>query len=195
MVTQRLFVDANILFSRTLRDWLFLLKLQSENSMFVVVSTEDVLAETIYRLRRKYPAWDGGQISRIREALVKNIDELVNDYPIRDDFAGIDPDDNHVHSAAVAGNANMLVTSDGGFLELEGASNELPYEIWSADEFFVLVDDSAPHLVELVTKKQVLHWNNDRGVPGRIVEKLIKSGCPQFAERVKAHLRSLSGPG
>lgn len=41
-MTQRVFVDANILFARTLRDWLFLLKLQSENSMFIVMATEDV---------------------------------------------------------------------------------------------------------------------------------------------------------
>lgn len=162
--------------------------------MFVAVSTEDVLAEAIYRLRRKYPAWDGGQISRIRDALVRNLDELIEDFPIRDDLAGIDPNDIHVHSAAVAGNANMLITSDGDFLELQGDSVELPYEIWSADEFFVLVDDSAPHLVELVTKKQVLYWNKDPRKPGRIVEKLVESGCPQFAERVKKHLRSLSGP-
>lgn len=108
-MTQRIFVDANILFSRTLRDWLFLIKLQSENSMFLAVSTEDVLAETIYRLRRRYPAWDGGQISRIRAALVNNLDELVDYFPIRDDLTGIDPNDIHVHSAAVAGNADMLI--------------------------------------------------------------------------------------
>lgn len=193
-MTQRIFVDANILFSRTLRDWLFLLRLQGENSMFVVMATEDVLAETIYRLRRRYPDWDGGQISRIREALVKNLDELVEEFPIRDDHPGSDRDDIHVHSAAIAADAHMLLTSDSGFLNLGAAADGLPYEIWSADEFFVLVDDSAPHLVEQVTKKQLRHWNQNPESPGRIVEKLVDSGCPQFADRVTRHLRSLSGP-
>lgn len=192
-MAQRIFVDANILFSRTLRDWLFLLKLQSENSMFIVMATEDVLAETIYRLRRRYPDWDGGQISRIREALIKNLDELVEEFPIRDDYLGIDPNDVHVHSAAVAASAHILLTSDSGFLDLGDTADEFPYEIWSADEFFVLVDDSAPHLVERVTELQVRHWNKAPESAGRIVEKLVNSGCPEFADRVVRHLRSLSG--
>lgn len=192
-MTQRIFVDANVLFSRTLRDWLFLLKLQAENSMFVVMATEDVLAETVYRLRRHYPHWDGGQITRIRSSLTENLDEMIDDYAILDDYPGNDPDDVHVHSAVVAAGADMLITADSGFLSLRDLADTLPYEIWSIDEFFVLIDDSAPHLVEQVTKKQLLFWNQDPATAGRLIEKLDSSGCPEFAVRVEGHLRDLSG--
>lgn len=48
MVT-RVLVDANVLFSRTQRDWLFLLKLKSEGRIFTVSSTVDIIAETVAR--------------------------------------------------------------------------------------------------------------------------------------------------
>lgn len=193
-MTQRIFVDANILFSRTLRDWLFLLKFENSNTMFVLLATEDVLAETMYRLRRQYPQWNGAQIAELRERLVASLDEVVDEYAIRDDFPGQDENDAHVHSAAVASAATMLLTGDRGFLDLEDAAGDLPYEVWSADDFFVLVDDSAPHIVERVTKKQVLYWSTNNPEGGRLVQKLEESGCPNFAGRINRHMRALAGP-
>lgn len=43
-MTQRVFVDANVFYSRTHLDWLFFLK-QANNAMFQLHSTEDVFAE------------------------------------------------------------------------------------------------------------------------------------------------------
>lgn len=37
--------DVNVMFSKTLRDWIFLLSL--EGSLYTVHTTEDILAETI----------------------------------------------------------------------------------------------------------------------------------------------------
>ena len=49
----RVFVDSNILGSRTLYDWLFMLRNQSK--MFSLSVTPDVLDETHCVWRRKHP--------------------------------------------------------------------------------------------------------------------------------------------
>lgn len=43
---ERVFVDANILYSRTIRDWLFALS-TSKIQMFDLFSSEDVFAEVV----------------------------------------------------------------------------------------------------------------------------------------------------
>lgn len=48
-------VDANVLYSKTLGDWLGLLYTIPEIPPFQVFWTEDVLAEAIYHLRRNHP--------------------------------------------------------------------------------------------------------------------------------------------
>lgn len=40
-------VDANVLFSKTLRDWLFLLRHETQGQMYTVLATEDIIAETV----------------------------------------------------------------------------------------------------------------------------------------------------
>lgn len=92
-------VDANVLYSKTLRDWLFLLKLESDGNMFSVLVTEDVIAETLYRLRRNNPAAPGGLISNIHDRIVANIDERVSDFVVDGSFPGKDQNDAHVHAA------------------------------------------------------------------------------------------------
>ena len=192
-MTQRVFVDANVLFSRTLRDWLFQLR-NAAPEMFQLHSTEDVLAETLYRLRRKNPAWDGGQITRLRESLVENLDEILTDFDATVAYDGSDPNDRHVHAAAVSCSADILLTNDTGFVSLEDA-DRLPYEVQSADEFFVLIDNSAASYVQRVTDSQRRYWASSKSAGSRgLAEALVASGCPEFAKRVTIHLRTLSGP-
>ncbi|MGB4834514.1 MAG: hypothetical protein WBP28_00340 [Nostocoides sp.] len=71
-------VDANVLYSRTLRDWLFLLKLRSEAGMFTVYATEDIIAEVLYRLRRDNPNEPGHFIAGIHDRIVANIDDRTH---------------------------------------------------------------------------------------------------------------------
>ncbi len=54
------FVDANVLYSRTQRDWLGLL--HRDTDAFEVFWSEDVITEALYHLRKKHQDWDGGQI-------------------------------------------------------------------------------------------------------------------------------------
>ncbi|BDZ61537.1 hypothetical protein GCM10025873_13280 [Demequina sediminis] len=50
----RVLLDANVLMSRTLRDAIFLIQIESPG-MFATCWTEDILAETLYHLRRRNP--------------------------------------------------------------------------------------------------------------------------------------------
>ena len=187
----RVFVDANVLYSRTLRDWIFLLKLNGSGNMFQLHCTEDVLAEALYHLRRDHPKWRGFQTSSIRQAMVDALDEIVTDFDPTIDYPGADPNDRHVHAAAVACRADILVTGDQGLLNMPDQSS-LPYEIYSPDEFFVQVDDSSPLLVMRVTEEQRVFWAAKKRHKGLVVA-LEKAGCPQFGARVQKHLKTLSG--
>jgi hypothetical protein len=74
---QLVFADANVLFSRTLRDWLFLLKIESHGDLFAVVTSEDVIAETLYRLRRRFALAPGELVTAVHNRIAENIDDRV----------------------------------------------------------------------------------------------------------------------
>ena len=184
-------VDANVLYSRTNRDWLFLLRDESGGSMFKVFATEDIIAETVYRLRRQKPAAPGSLITRIHDRLVESLDGRVEDFEIDGSFPGTDANDAHIHAAAVACGAGVLLTADSGFVDLdEGVADSLPYEVHHPDSFFILVDDSASDCVRAVICQQLTYWYSRRSevdLPGR----LRLAGCPEFAERVRQHLSTI----
>ena len=195
MTSTRVFVDANVLYSRTLRDWLALLQLRSSGELYTVYWTEDVLAETIYWLRRNHPAWNGTKITSIRDLIARTFEGgRVEDFSIDDSFPGRDGDDRHVHAAAVACRADFILTSDNGFFITDGDADSRPYEVYTPDDFFVLVDDSAPALVQLVTREQTMYWAR-RGGRADLAGHLVGAQCPRFAERVRVHQGKLSLPG
>lgn len=63
----RVFVDANILFSKTLMDRTFFLR-EHTGDMFQLHSTEDVIAEALARLRDKNPRLSGGLITHAQSS-------------------------------------------------------------------------------------------------------------------------------
>ena len=193
-MAQKVFVDANVLVDRCTRDWLFLIRDESFGGMFQVLCTEDVFAETTRALRRMHPEWPGGKITRLRELLRKGVDVYVEDFPGDLGFPGTDVHDTHVHAAALGSGADILLTFDRGFLDLpDSIKDTLDYEIFSPDDFFVLLDDSAPwHTLE-AARKQVEYRNKNQIKKG-LCERLEDSQCPNFAARVKGHLATLSGP-
>lgn len=77
---ERVFVDANILYSRTIRDWLFALS-TSKIQMFDLFSSEDVFAEVVYHYRRSNPKRSGDEVNGLvnqirRGASFKNEREI-----------------------------------------------------------------------------------------------------------------------
>ena len=70
MKKQKVFVDANILFSKTLMDWLFFLR-EENSGMFQLITTQDVFSEVLYNMRKNNPRAPGIRASR-RLELMKN---------------------------------------------------------------------------------------------------------------------------
>jgi hypothetical protein len=184
------FVDANVLVSRTLRDWVCLLRVNTDG-MFQLHTTEDVLSETINTLRNLFPEMPGGAMTQVRKSIIESVDELVPDFDTTVAYSGADPHDLHVHAAAIACRADILLSEDQGFVD----SDETPYEVFTSDDFFILIDDSAPWLVQLTVHKMNQYWASKPSDSRKSLTKsLINAGCPNFAKRVERHLRTLSGP-
>jgi len=186
--TAVVFVDSNVLYSKTLLDWLALIYVSNTSEPpYVVHWSDDVMAEAMHHLRKANPGWSGGQIARFRERLEETFEVgHVRDYAVDTSYAGPDPDDAHVHAAAAACQADYLLTCN--VRHFRTGADELPYEVVSPDEFFVLVDDVAPRVVYAVVGEQISHWmRKSRDVD--LVGTLQRAGCPDFAARVLGHLR------
>ncbi|HRW19253.1 MAG TPA: PIN domain-containing protein, partial [Dermatophilaceae bacterium] len=106
------FVDSNVLYSKTLLDWVALLYTDREiEAPFTVYWSDDVMAEAMYHLRRDNPHWSGARIARFRERLQEAFEiGHVRDYEIDNSYTGPDTHDAHVHAAASACGADYLLT-------------------------------------------------------------------------------------
>ncbi len=176
-------VDANVWYSRTLRDWVCMLATEAEGDLYTVLWTDDILTECTYHLRKANPRWEGGKISRIREL----IEEVFPDGRVRDfvvEGGALDEGDQHVHAAAVAGRADFVLTMN--VKDFPGG-DECPYEVYTPGEFFTLVWDSAPGLVERVSRKMDRYWSG-KGHPYSVAERLRSAeksaAMKEFARRV-----------
>lgn len=188
----RVFVDSNVLGSRTLYDWLFLL--HQATTMFSLQVTPDVLDEAHRVWRRKHPS-AGGQMRAKREELFRaNFDEVLEDWQ-GGDVPGIkDADDQHVHNAATHCQADILLTSN---VKDFGDPDLLSYDLMTPDEFFILINKSASFPVREVTQFQNDYWQGrrDRGDSVQsLAEALKAAGCTKFSRVVEQHLRVLAGP-
>ncbi len=184
----RVFVDANILFSKTMRDWLFLLRIETEGNLFALLSSEDVIVEALYHLRKRQPDAPGEYTERIRERIRGSLDDVVAEFPAIP-FPGDDPHDAHVHAAATECQAKYLIANDKGFQAID--TDVLEYEVHTADSFFMLVAANAPSAVDRVIVRQAEHYRK-RGGNVTLADALAAAGCPQFAECVRQHARRMA---
>ncbi|MDN4483209.1 PIN domain-containing protein [Demequina lignilytica] len=186
----RILVDANVLMSRILRDAVLILQIEAPG-MFSTCWTEDILTETLYHVRRNNQQLSGDQMVRIRELITGSMTEQISSYEIVDLDGLRDPDDRHVHSAAVAGAVAMVVTQDRDFLDLDDeVADGLPYDILSIDDFLVLADDSGPAHVRRMVARQWEYWRK-RDPAADLPARFRLANCPRFAARVAAHVLNL----
>ncbi|MEV6432478.1 PIN domain-containing protein [Nocardia sp. NPDC051463] len=187
---QRVLVDANIFYSRTLRDWLCLLYLRGGSEMFQVYWTEDIMAEALYHLRRKNPFLAEQQVGGIRRTIIETFGDhsQIVRYTIDRDLVYPDVMDAHVHGAAVHAEVDIVLTANRDDFDFDG-SDDLTYEVYSADAFFELIDDSKPALVRAVAQEQLVYWVERKGKA--LPEALRTAGADGFAERVRRHLQTL----
>lgn len=188
-MTQRVFVDANVLSSPTLYNWLFMLQLEAEG-MFQTHTSEDVIMEAGNALRNKRPEAPSKLIKDFLKK-VRTYTEIVDPYPGGRVSWISDPGDWHVHHAATCSGADSLLTNDSDLT----ASDETNYEVYKSDDFFMLINNSAPHATYNVTLKQAAYWAKRDG--RQLPDVLKAAGCPMFATVVGGYLRqaALAGHG
>lgn len=181
-------LDANILYSKTLRDWIALLQIEAP-SVFSVAWTEDIMVETLYHLRKKHQMWSEQQLGGMRRNLEKAFTGgQITGYQIDPAIKYPDVGDAHVHAAAVHGAVDIVVTANGKDLP---STDDLNYEIYQPDDFLILVDDAAPKAVRAVTEQQLRHYHRkSSGTEGVDLPLRLKNAkAPMFAARVREHLQ------
>lgn len=116
----------------------------------------------------------------------------ISGYSIDQSVVYPDKFDAHVHSAAVHGKVQIIVTDDRtGFVGLYADPDECPYEVYTADEFLMLAAESAPEAVDEVILLQFEYWLG-RETPFNIAAKLDAAKCPGFADYVRGRLQDLA---
>ncbi len=192
-----IFVDANILFSRTLRDWT--LMLGEECNRFAVISSRDCLVEAIANIRERNLEVEGGVISHIHDLIQDSLHDVVGQYP-GGPIAGMeDKKDWHVVHAATAAGAKILVTLN--IKDFAPVADSLSFDLYTPDELFDLIWKNDPQAVEAVATKQVKYWqgvakryeSEGRPAPKGMVQALQDAGAPEFATIIGRTLRKLSG--
>ncbi len=107
-----------------------------------------------------------------------------------------DVDDTHVVNAAKAGRVDILLTENRDDFRV---SADLPFDIYSPDEFFLLIASNDPGALRRVTREQALYWHRRRETAAAprgqsLCDALIAANCPTFAREVARQLRLLSDP-
>ncbi|OAV61807.1 PIN domain-containing protein [Enteractinococcus helveticum] len=190
-MTQRVFVDANVLFSKTQMDWFFLLRLENKG-MFQLHSTDDVFAEVLANMRKRNPRAPGYMIRRRHELMRRNIDEVLDTFPGNLPFTGKDEHDYHIHAAAIHCASDLVLTNNA---PSDSTTGEEPYEIIRPDDFFILVANSASQdMLFAPIKDQIDYWSKKTNQQ-QLDESLRKAQCPQFAELVREQLRKMARRG
>jgi hypothetical protein len=183
-VLQRVFVDADVLAARIPFEWLA--RVRDETHAFQLHSSAVVVADAVRIWRDRDPAARGASARRRRDLLVAALDELAE--AERDVDIDALPDGSTAHDAAVMSGAHILLSSRARDTP---DADLLPFELATPDEFLCLVDDLAGAAVRNVALELARRDGAEtRGAVDRLARALLAAGCPAFARRVRAHLRT-----
>lgn len=142
------------------------------------------LLRPVRNFRKRYPDVPGGGYVA---DIVEKVREIFPEGRIRDyecPPGQPDPGDAHVHGAAVAGGADILLTSNvADFIGTGRDPDELPYEIYTPDEFLMLVWQSQPEIVQSVYA-QMEEYRVSREGNYSLAERLKHAGAGDFARVV-----------
>lgn len=159
--------------------------------MFQVHTSEDVLAETVYHWRKQNPRLEGGAVTARLRNLRATLDEIVSDFPGDAPFCGADQDDYHVHAAALASRADVLLTNN---KPRDFSSGQTHYEIITSDQFFCdVARAAADYELHAVIHQQMKYWSKtSRPESRQLDDALLAAGCPQFAGVVQAGMKKIA---
>ena len=184
-----IFVDANILYSRCLRDWLVLMALDSHYTIYELRWSEAVLAEAFYHLRRNHPSAPEQQIERWRDLMDQKFPQSkVTSWDPQAVPCPKDPNDHHVLAAAYAGRVDILVTVDGDIDNFQQCLDEIAggIEVQNIDDFLCMIADRHPELVRRRYRSQIIYWQtrnklSEEAAADTSTDSLDKAGAGRFA--------------
>lgn len=110
--------------------------------MFQLHSTEDVFAKVASNMRKNHSRLQGYVVRRRVELMREIVDEVLDTFPSDLPFTGTDEDDYHIHAAATACQADLLLTDNDP--EDITTNEEVHYEIISPDDFLFLSPNPHP---------------------------------------------------
>lgn len=164
----------------TLRDWLLLLRNETGGGMFTVYATEDIIAETLYRLRRSRPA----------SMIWSSSSSMIGSAPIRSTAHGqaqtrttptSTPQRSHPertsHLPATAASPPSTLRD----CHTRSRPLTASFSSWTTRH---------QRRVRAVTAAQLRYWLGKDG-EADLPARLRDAGCPDFAERVRTHLHAL----
>ena len=178
-------LDTNILWSKTLRDWIFLLAFESDYRFFQPYVSSGILDEFGYRVRRKKPRLDDGILEKWKQQIQDSARGTISGFLVTDVPGYPDVHDLHVHAAAAHGGMHALITNDAKLLDfaatVEGQENQ-DYVTLSADDFLMQLTEYAPPAlfgdVYLCFERYAL---NKGYTEFNICHALEEAGAAQFA--------------
>ncbi len=188
------FLDANILYSRTLRDWFALISKRSGAEGIRLRCSEDVLAEWLYHWRRKHPERADAAVGGLRTQFLRACpDAVIAGYEISPALLeGGDTFDAHVVAAASHGGVDYLVTSN--LADFESLRDHFEFEIYAPDDLLCLILERRPDAVRKALLDNIAYWSAKPGSKD-VVEALIDAGAPNFADGVRGLRTKLAMTG
>lgn len=183
------FVDANVLYSRCLRDWLVMMALDSKYTAYQLRWSEAVLAEVFYRLRRNHPEAPERQLERWREQMDTAFPEAkVTHWDPGSVPRPSDPNDHHLLAAAYAGDVDVLITCDRDINNFQQCLDQVDagISVLHVDDFLCVMADRHPELVRRRYLSQVKYWQQRRQIDEETaadssLETLDRAGAKRFA--------------
>lgn len=179
-----IFLDANVLFSRTLRDWFCIICQESGPEGIAPRWSEDVMAEYQYHIRKKNPGWSEEQVGGWRRRLTAIFPQaMITGYQINEAYltSGRDEFDAHVIAAAEHGKVDYLVTSN--YSDFEPVIDDVQFEIYTPDDMLCLIEERRSDAVSAATRRQMDYWAKRSGK--NLHQALSDAGAPDFAQRIK----------
>ncbi len=183
--------DANVLYSRTLRDWLCAVAALPGHPVMRIRWTEDILAETLYHLRKSAPHASEAQICGVRDRFIEAVgDGRIRGYRIDEALDYTDDCDAHLHAAAEHAQVQYVITADKDYLRFAAGRDDLNcYEAYTPDDFLVLVQRDAAPAVEQALLDEIAYFRR-RGRPFNLVSALERAGAPRFAAEIRGLMQS-----
>jgi len=180
------FLDANVLASKTQRDWFLKLSLERPTIVNLVTSTE-VLDETERVFLRRNPGANPGTASSLRARIEAVLTDVFKTSQTHDEVIGVDPGDWHVHHSVIESEAKLLITNN-----IRHFSGDYPYSVTSPDDALCQMLLAQPEAVLSVARSEEDYWGRQSRLGRPAVplhQALSKAQCPRFGSLINEFLR------